>query len=130
MGRHHQAQRVRTRAIEHFKRVLTDAHCIATPTMPIVAPAASPAALRGGESNVTMTVQLMTYMLPANFTGLPGITVPVGLCPATGLPVGLQLMGRYWQEATLLRAAAVLEGRLERLPRPPHAVDAFVGTVG
>ena len=117
---------MRTRAIHHFQRVFADAHCIVTPTVPVVAPLAARAALRGGESNVTTTVQLMTYMLPANFCGHPSVTVPVGLCPATGAPVGLQLMGRYWQEATLLRAAAVLEGRVDGLPRPPNAVHDWL----
>ncbi len=48
------------------------------------------------------------FTVPANLAGLPGISVPAGLS-ADGLPLGLQLIGRPFDEATLLRAAAVLE---------------------
>ena len=45
----------------------------------------------------------------ANLTGLPAISVPCGF--AEGLPVGLQLTGRAWDEATLLRGAAAITNR-------------------
>lgn len=124
---HPQAQRVRTRCAHHFQRVFANADFILTPSMPLVAPLAARSALRSGESSVTTTVKLMTYMLPANFLGYPAITVPVGLCGDTGAPVGLQIMGRHWQEASLLQVAAVLEAKCEGLPRPPGAVARVRG---
>jgi aspartyl-tRNA(Asn)/glutamyl-tRNA(Gln) amidotransferase subunit A len=48
------------------------------------------------------------FTVPANLAGLPGISVPAGLS-RDGLPLGLQLIGRPFDEATVLRAAAVLE---------------------
>ena len=45
---------------------------------------------------------------PANFTGLPAISVPCGFT-RSGLPVGLQLIGRAFDEATLLRIAYCYE---------------------
>jgi aspartyl-tRNA(Asn)/glutamyl-tRNA(Gln) amidotransferase subunit A len=45
--------------------------------------------------------------VPASLAGIPGISVPCGL--ASGLPVGLQLLGRPFDEATLLRAARAYE---------------------
>jgi aspartyl-tRNA(Asn)/glutamyl-tRNA(Gln) amidotransferase subunit A len=48
------------------------------------------------------------FTVPANLAGLPGISVPAGLS-ADGLPLGLQLIGRPFDEATVLRAAGVLE---------------------
>ena len=50
----------------------------------------------------------MRYAFPANLTGLPAISFPVGYDPA-GLPIGMQAMGRHWEEATLLRIARAAE---------------------
>jgi aspartyl-tRNA(Asn)/glutamyl-tRNA(Gln) amidotransferase subunit A len=48
------------------------------------------------------------FTVTVNLAGLPGIAVPVGL-DAKGLPLGLQLIGRPWEEAALLNHAYVLE---------------------
>ena len=48
------------------------------------------------------------FTVTVNLAGLPGIAVPVGL-DAKGLPMGLQLIGRPWDEAGLLNHAYVLE---------------------
>jgi aspartyl-tRNA(Asn)/glutamyl-tRNA(Gln) amidotransferase subunit A len=47
------------------------------------------------------------FTVPANLAGLPGLSLPCGL--AGGLPVGLQLLGRPFDEATLLRAGAAYQ---------------------
>lgn len=47
--------------------------------------------------------------VPANLAGVPAISVPFGVSPEDGLPVGLQLMAQYGDERTLLRVAAALE---------------------
>jgi Asp-tRNA(Asn)/Glu-tRNA(Gln) amidotransferase A subunit family amidase len=52
-------------------------------------------------------------MFPANLTGLPALTFPVGYDPA-GLPISMQAMGRHWAEATLLRIARIAEQAIER----------------
>jgi aspartyl-tRNA(Asn)/glutamyl-tRNA(Gln) amidotransferase subunit A len=48
------------------------------------------------------------FTVTVNLAGLPGISVPVG-CDSKGLPLGLQLIGRPWDEASLLNNAYVLE---------------------
>jgi aspartyl-tRNA(Asn)/glutamyl-tRNA(Gln) amidotransferase subunit A len=48
------------------------------------------------------------FTVTVNLAGLPGISVPGGL-NAAGLPLGLQLIGKAFDEATLLRAAAAVE---------------------
>ena len=63
------------------------------------------------------------FTVPANFAGLPGISVPAGLS-ADGLPLGLQLIGQPFDEATVLRAAGVLEAAAGFKARPPYLAAA------
>lgn len=62
-----------------------------------------------------------TLTVPANHAGTPGLSIPAGI-DAEGLPVGLQLLGRDWDEALLLRVGAAYEaltaGEAWRLVRP------------
>jgi len=102
------AQRHRVRLTQHFLSVLNTVDLIATPTTGSTAPAWSPKALKYGESNLGLATHIMKYALPANLTGLPAISMPVGY-DRDGLPIGLQLLGNHWQEALLLRMAHVSE---------------------
>lgn len=54
-----------------------------------------------------------------NLTGHPGVSVPVGRGTTTGMPVGLQLVGRRGEDATVLRAAQAVEDALGVLGEPP-----------
>jgi aspartyl-tRNA(Asn)/glutamyl-tRNA(Gln) amidotransferase subunit A len=56
---------------------------------------------------VTMYLNDM-FTIPASMAGLPGISVPAGT-DKDGLPLGLQLIGRAFDEVTMLKAAAALE---------------------
>jgi Asp-tRNA(Asn)/Glu-tRNA(Gln) amidotransferase A subunit family amidase len=108
-----QAQRVRTRAIAIFERVLAEVDAIITPTTAITAPAIPAGGLPGGWSDLGTTTELMRFVFPGNLTGLPAISFPAGY-DDDGLPVGMQAMGRYWDEALLLRIAYAAEQALER----------------
>jgi aspartyl-tRNA(Asn)/glutamyl-tRNA(Gln) amidotransferase subunit A len=59
------------------------------------------------------------YTIPANLAGIPGVSVPSGLGSASGLPLGLQLLGDYFAEATMLKAAAAFEAAIAFDPTPP-----------
>ncbi|MCC6189848.1 MAG: Asp-tRNA(Asn)/Glu-tRNA(Gln) amidotransferase subunit GatA [Anaerolineales bacterium] len=59
-----------------------------------------------GDSVLMQYADLLT--VPANHAGTPGLSIPAGL-DGQGLPLGLQLLGRDWDEATLLRVAAAYE---------------------
>ena len=61
------------------------------------------------------------FTISLNLSGLPGLSLPVGLGADTGMPVGLQLFGGSMDEARLLSVAASLEDRLPKLPAPPLA---------
>ena len=59
------------------------------------------------------------FTVSANLVGLPGISVPCGLSPDR-LPIGLQLLGRRFDEETVLRAADAYERRTDwHRQRPP-----------
>jgi amidase len=53
-----------------------------------------------------------------NLSGHPVLTLPIGLTPA-GLPLGVQLVGRRWQEGPLLDAAAQIDAVIKGYRRPP-----------
>ena len=55
--------------------------------------------------------------MTVNLAGLPGISVPAGL-DAQGLPLGLQLIGRPWEEGPLLNSALVLENAAGFVSKP------------
>ncbi|KAK9835457.1 hypothetical protein WJX74_000487 [Apatococcus lobatus] len=117
-----QALKIRTRAIIHMQRIMDRVDFLAAPTVPITAPAIRPETLAAGESNLTLTGLVMRFAQLANLTGQPSITVPVGQ-EASGLPIGMQLMGRPWAESALLQAAAALEAILPSLRQPAAAFD-------
>jgi Asp-tRNA(Asn)/Glu-tRNA(Gln) amidotransferase A subunit family amidase len=113
------ASRIRTRIARHFADVLRRVDVIATPTTACTAPPIAPDSLATGESNLTMTDQIMRFAPVGNLAGLPALTLPVGY-DAGRLPIGLQLMGRAWDEALLLRMGLALEPRVERRPPRVH----------
>jgi aspartyl-tRNA(Asn)/glutamyl-tRNA(Gln) amidotransferase subunit A len=59
---------------------------------------------------------------PFNVTGHPAIALPTGIGPS-GLPLGLQIIGRHWSETRLLSLAAALETVLVPMPRPPLSLS-------
>ena len=90
------AQQVRTIVIRRLGDLLGTVDVIATPA----APGPAPEGLASTGSPV--------FNRPFSFTGFPSLTVPCGFTGA-GLPVGLQLAGRPFDEGTVLRAAAAYE---------------------
>ena len=77
----------------------------------ILTPATPSSAFGLGEMVEADPVQMYlndVFTVTVNLAGLPGIAVPAGL-DKSGLPLGLQLIGRPWEEGALLRTAQVLE---------------------
>jgi aspartyl-tRNA(Asn)/glutamyl-tRNA(Gln) amidotransferase subunit A len=69
-----------------------------------------------------MSLRVMRFCQPANFTGHPAITMPAGY-DSNGLPIGLQAIGRPWGERLLFRIAAMAEQIVERhAPKRWHPV--------
>jgi Asp-tRNA(Asn)/Glu-tRNA(Gln) amidotransferase A subunit family amidase len=112
------AQKIRRRAMYFHMQAFKDVDIIVCPTTASTAPLIPPESLAVGESDLTTTGNLMRYVAAPNFLGLPAISVPVGH-DSNGLPIGLQLIGRPWQEATLLRVSLALEEICLPLRRRP-----------
>ena len=99
------AQQVRTLIRQDFDRAFETFDVLAAPTSPVVAP-------RIGEKTDPLAMKLLDICtLPVNMAGLPGLSLPCGF--VEGLPVGLQLIGKAYDEATLLRAAYAYEQATE-----------------
>lgn len=97
------AQKVRTLIAQDFAQAYEKCDVLLTPTTP------TPAFGIGEKLDDPLSMYLNdVFTVPANLAGLPGISVPAGLS-ANGLPLGLQLIGKTFDEETLLRAAGVLE---------------------
>ncbi len=97
------AQRVRTLIARDFATAFELVDCILTPT----APSAAFAIGEKTEDPIAMYLNDV-FTVPANLAGLPAISVPAGLS-GDGLPLGLQIIGRAFDEATVLRVAEALE---------------------
>ncbi|XP_010484225.1 PREDICTED: fatty acid amide hydrolase-like isoform X1 [Camelina sativa] len=102
------AQCLRRRLMEFHMNIFKDVDVIVTPTAGMTAPLIPPDALKNGETNLQVTTNIMRFALGANLLGFPAISVPVGY-DKKGLPIGLQIMGRPWAEATILGLAAAIE---------------------
>ncbi len=63
-------------------------------------------------------MQLMPWMATATLTGCPATVAPVGLT-AAGLPVGIQILGPFWEDATPIEFAALLEHEIGGFKAPP-----------
>src|SRR5476651_2417808 len=97
------AQQIRALIAKDFREAFEKCDVLLTPT----APTAAFAAGEKMDDPVTMYLNDM-FTIPASMAGLPGISVPAGV-DKDGLPLGLQIIGRSFDEETMLRAAAALE---------------------
>ncbi|MBC8412179.1 MAG: Asp-tRNA(Asn)/Glu-tRNA(Gln) amidotransferase subunit GatA [Nitrospira sp.] len=107
------AQQVRTLIRQDFEEALKKVDVIVTPTTP--APA-----FRVGEKTEDPLQMYLTDILTIslNLAGLPGISIPCGLTPE-GLPVGLQIIGRSFDEESVFKAAYAYEQSTEwHMKRP------------
>ena len=106
------AQKVRALIARDFAQAFERCDVILTPTAP------SDAFAIGENTEDPITMYLNdVFTVPTSLAGLPGISVPAGLS-ARGLPLGLQLIGRPFDEETLFRVAGVLENAADFRARP------------
>ncbi len=91
------------------------------PTLPIVASAIPPAGAAPEES-IARSTEMIVNTAPFDVSGHPATSVPAGL--AGGLPVGLMIVGRHFDDATCLRAAQAFETADRRVPAPASCLTA------
>jgi aspartyl-tRNA(Asn)/glutamyl-tRNA(Gln) amidotransferase subunit A len=107
------AQQVRTLIRRDFDEAFRQVDVVLSATSPV------PAWKLGEKLDDPLKMYLMDVLtLPCNLAGIPGISVPAGFTRA-GLPVGLQLLGRPFDEVTVLRAAAAFERETKHFERAP-----------
>jgi aspartyl-tRNA(Asn)/glutamyl-tRNA(Gln) amidotransferase subunit A len=97
------AQKVRTLIARDFADAFIKVDAIVTPTAPT-------AAFKLGEKTDDPLAMYLAdiYTVTADLAGVPGISVPCGNT-RSGLPVGLQVLGRHFDEGTVLRVAQAVE---------------------
>ena len=106
------AQKVRTLIKRDFDLAWANVDVVLTPTTP------APAFAQGEKSGDPIAMYLEDiFTVTANMAGLPGISVPAGLS-SEGTPMGLQLIGKPFDEPTLFRVAQVIEDAAGRFPIP------------
>ncbi len=116
-GRYEEAQRLRTSIAQAWRvRPFREIDLLATPTTAI------PASLVAA-SDLRTTIALVRLTNPFNLTGLPAISVPCGFTTG-GLPVGLQLIGPWFEEGFVLRAAYAYERATEWHQRQPPSITS------
>lgn len=97
------AQKVRTLIKNDFDKVFEKYDVILGPTNP------TPAFKIGEKTNDPLTMYLEDILtIPVNLAGVPGISVPCGFS-SEGLPIGLQIIGKYFDESTVYRVAHAYE---------------------
>jgi aspartyl-tRNA(Asn)/glutamyl-tRNA(Gln) amidotransferase subunit A len=106
------AQQVRTLIANDFKKAFGTVDAILTPTAP------SAAFAIGEKSDDPIAMYLNdVFTVPTSLAGLPGISVPAGL-DSDNLPLGLQVVGKAFDEETVLRVAGALENRAGFTAKP------------
>ena len=110
-----QAQKIRRLIADDFQAAFAQCDLIAGPVAPTVAPQI------GAQTDPVANYLADIYTLPASLAGLPGLSLPCGQ-GAAGLPVGLQLIGNYFDEARLLGAAHQFQRATDWHQRRPEGI--------
>lgn len=107
------AAQVRTLVKQEFDEAFKDIDVVLTPNSP------TPAFQIGEKTADPLQMYLMdVFTIPVNMAGIPGISIPCGFS-RQGLPIGLQLLGRPFDEETIIRAAYTFEQNTDfHLQRP------------
>lgn len=104
-----------TRTIQRWERFFEDWDVLLTPVVPPHAPPKTPFEI-DGVSVPSWRVDHFLYWF--SYTGHPALVVPGGLA-SSGLPIGLQCVGRRWGDEALLAAAETIDSVIGAYQRPP-----------
>jgi len=117
--------RLRSGLRREMARAFGDVDLVAMPSTTSAAAKVTDTDMRTGFLDTEVIDGLCRFAFLGNLTGLPAASLPVGV-DGDGLPLGLQLMGDAWDEATILAASAHLERiGVARTPKPGVAVSVL-----
>ncbi|XP_027075559.1 fatty acid amide hydrolase-like isoform X2 [Coffea arabica] len=102
------AQMIRNRQLQFYMKIFAKADVIVTPTTGVTAYPIKDDVLKTGELDYINGAALVRYQIAGNFLGLPAVTVPVGY-DKSGLPIGLQFIGKPWSESLLIHVAFAMQ---------------------
>jgi len=114
------AQQARRLLVDEVARTMRGIDALLAPAAPVTAPPLDAVEVTIRGQVVDLRTALLSLAVPISQLGSPAVAVPIGM--HAGLPIGLQIVGRPFSEALLLRVAAVCERRLpwpRRGPAPP-----------
>ena len=112
------SQRARALLLEVFGRAFEQVDVIVSPTLPAFPPLIGELYVQSGDLREHVIDAFLRFSIPYNLTGLPAISVPCGFS-SSGLPIGLQIAGRAFDEPTVLRVAHAYEAHTEWHLRKP-----------
>ena len=112
------AQQARSLFDLEARRLLEEVDLLVGPTEPVTAPPILAQQVQAGEETVGTTAALTHFTRPYNITGFPAVSVPCGFS-RDGMPIGLQLAGRPYEDGMVLRAARAYEQATEWHQRRP-----------
>jgi len=138
------ADHIRSWAFDYINKMMEEQKLsvIVNPTIGVLPPPLSDAAMADGENNTPLVVQLLKYIYIGNFLGFPGHSAPVGYevptdvptsqssppRPGSGsaVPIGLHFLGKHWGEDMLLRLANAMDRYMgDKMRLPPVFHDPF-----
>jgi len=103
-----EAMRWRGPALSAHLAAMAGVDAVLAPVAPFPAPTLSESDVGNGPGAEAVIQRLTRFTRPSNYLGLPALAIPAGFTPR-GLPVGMQLIGRSFDEATLLRIGAAFQ---------------------
>lgn len=111
------AQQARRLIREEMLRIFEEVDVIVAPTVSMVAPKWKESFKTIQGESKAVTAEFVRFAAPANLTGIPSLSIPTGFS-TYGLPIGMQLMGRPFQEGTLLSLATAYEEAYDENRQP------------
>jgi aspartyl-tRNA(Asn)/glutamyl-tRNA(Gln) amidotransferase subunit A len=112
------SQRGRALLQRNFNEAFRRADVIVFPTLPALPPLVGEVLVQSGDIREHVIDAFLRFNIPCDLTGLPAISIPCGFSSA-GLPIGLQVAGRAFEEATILKVARAYEQSADwHLARP------------
>jgi aspartyl-tRNA(Asn)/glutamyl-tRNA(Gln) amidotransferase subunit A len=115
-----EAMRWRGPALAAYLAAVSGIDAVIVPGAPVPAPTLAESDVGNGPDAEAVIQRLTRFTRPVNYLGLPSLAIPSGFTK-NGLPVGMQLIGRSFDEATLLRIGAVFQRATDfhdRVPEP------------